>query len=117
MLPLGTSDGYRLVHQLKINTPLPDAEGDGFFLKIREHDPGLGTQSDKISLTQIDFDHAFSRVDLVSLLHGHMDFGFFKVLEGNDPLDMADKSGGFFGRSLGRILRQEQNGKEQEPHD
>jgi hypothetical protein len=46
-----------------------------------------------------------------------MELGFFKVLEGNDPFDMADKSRGFFRRSLGRILREEQNGKEQEPRD
>jgi hypothetical protein len=112
MLPLGTSNFNCLVHQLKINTPLPDAEGGGFFLKIREHNAGMRTQSDPISISQIDFDHAFSRVERVSRLHGHMEFGFFKVLEGNDPFDMADKSRGFFRRSLGRILREEQNGKE-----
>jgi hypothetical protein len=117
MLLLGTSDVDYLVRQLKINTPLPDAEGGGLFLKIREHDPGLRTQANPISIGQFDFDHAFSRDELVSRLHDHMELGFFKVLEGNDPFDMADKSRGFFRRSLGRILREEQNGKEQEPRD
>jgi hypothetical protein len=46
-----------------------------------------------------------------------MELGFFKVLEGDDPFDMADKSRRFFRRSLGRILGEEQNGKEQEPRD
>jgi hypothetical protein len=117
MLPLGTPDFDCLVRQLKIDAPLPDAEDGGFFLKIREHDPGLRTQANPISIGQFNFDHAFSRVERVSRLHGHMEFCFFKVLEGNDPFDMADKSGGFFRRSLGRILREEQNGKEQEPRD
>jgi hypothetical protein len=117
MLPLGTPDFDCLVRQLKIDAPLPDAEDGGFFLKIREHDPGLRTQANPISIGQFDFDHAFSRDKLVSRLHDHVELGFFKVLEGNDPFDMADKSRGFFRRSLGRILRKEQEGQEQEPHD
>jgi hypothetical protein len=117
MLPLGTPDFDCLVRQLKINTPLPDAQDGRFFLKIRKHHPGLRTQANPISVGQFDFDHAFCRDELVSRLHDHMELGFFKALEGNDPFDMADKSGRIFRRSLGRILRKEQEGQEQEPYD
>jgi len=84
-------------------------------LKIREHDPGLGTQADPISIGQFDFDHAFSCVELITRLHDHVKFGFFEALEGDGSFDMADKSSLFFRSRLGRILRKEQNRKEQKP--